>query len=177
MSLRAVFRAVQAVEGTLLSASILGIAGLTVVNVTTRTLFGLSLAAVEELSQVLILVVTFVGLSYAASVGRHIRMTALYDQLPEGARKPLMVTICATTSLLLAGLCVAAVRYVGTLQVLGTVSPALEWPLWALYLVAPLGLGLAAIQYALAVVKNLTSPGVWVSAEHDDGYESPEAGV
>lgn len=177
MSLSDVFRAIQAVEGWLLSLSILGIAGLTVLNVISRTLFGLSIASVEEVSQVLILVVTFVGVSYGASVGRHIRMTAIYDQLPERFRKPLMTTICATTALLLGGLTVVAVRYVSTVFVLGTVSPALQVPLWTVYAVAPLGLGLATIQYALATAKNLTTEGVWVSAEQDDGYDPVDTGV
>jgi len=172
MSIRALFLVIQRVERALLGTAILAIAALTCTNVVTRTAFGISLAAAEELTRMLMLVVTFVGLSYAASQGRHIRMSALYDQLPERWRKGVMVSNAATTSLLLAALTVWSVQYIDTMRVLGTASSALQLPLYLVYLVAPLGLALAATQYALVVVRNLMSDGVWVAFDvrdqHDD---------
>ena len=70
------------VEEAILSGGILVIAFLTIANVFCRTFLGFSLAFAEEVSQFLIILVTFVGLSYGAAQGRHIRMTALYDELP-----------------------------------------------------------------------------------------------
>ena len=67
------------VEEFILSGGILVIAALTIANVFCRTFFGFSLAFAEEVSQFLIVLITFVGLSYGASQGRHIRMTAIYD--------------------------------------------------------------------------------------------------
>lgn len=171
VSVREVSRAVQRLEEMLLAGAILLIAAFTCVNVVTRTAFGFSLAWAEELSQFLMVVVTFIGLSYAASRGRHIRMTALYDQLPRRWRKAVMIATSATTSAILAALVVIAVQYVGTVRALGTVSPALRIPLHLVYWVAPLGLGLAAVQYALAVVRNCTDEAVYVSFDVPDEYE------
>lgn len=174
MSVRDLFRGVQRVEAFLLSGSILLIAAMTITNVFTRTLFDRSLASVEELSQFLMVMVTFIGVSYGANRGRHIRMTALYDQLPHGPRKALMTGIAATTAVVLAMLAWVALQYVGTVRTLGTVSPALQVPLWWVYLAAPLGLALAAVQYGLAVVRNLMEDDVYVSFERTDAYEENE---
>ena len=141
---------VQRIEELLLSSAILGIAALTIVNVITRTAFNLSLAFAEELSQFLIIVVCFVGLSYAASKGRHIRMTAIYDQLSQRKRKALMLVITGATSLLMLVLGVYACQYVWTVYELGGRSPALGVPYYLFYLSAPLGLFLGAVQHGLA---------------------------
>ena len=176
--IRVVFRAVQRVEEVLLTSAILMIAAFTCVNVVTRTAFGFSLAWAEELSQFLMVVVTFVGLSYAASRGRHIRMTALYDQLPRRWRKAVMIATSAITSAMLAALVVFAIQYIATLRVLGTVSPALRVPLHLVYWVAPLGLGLASVQYALGVVRNCLDEEVYVSFDVRDEYEeTTQAGI
>jgi C4-dicarboxylate transporter DctQ subunit len=156
------------VEAALLAASVLLIAVLTITNVICRAVFGFSLAITDELTQVAIIVLCFTGLSYAAGQGRHIRMTALYDLLPPRPRKALMVVITAVTALLLLVLAGYAVAYVVVVYRLGGISPALQVPFWLLYLVAPVGLLLAGIQYALAAVKNLTAPGIHLSFTRPD---------
>lgn len=168
-----VFRVVQRVEEFVVAWGILAIAGLTVANVLSRSLFGASLAFAEELSQFCIVLVTFVGLGYAVSQARHIRMTALYDQLAPRPRKALRVLICATTALLLFLLAWYALRYAQTVHALGTVSPTLRVPLYIVYLAAPLGLGLGGVQYVFALWRNLTAPPdeVYLSFEHKDDYE------
>jgi len=163
--------AVERVEELLLAASVLVIAAMTVANVFCRSLLGFSLSVTDEVAQVSIIVLCFAGLSYAAGKGRHIRMTAIYDQLPPPVRKPLMTLITAGTAAILLVLAWYALDYVMTVRRLGGVSPALRIPYWILYAIAPVGLVLAGIQYALAAVRNLTSPGIYVSYSRDDGYE------
>lgn len=170
--MRGLARWLQRFEEFVLSGGILGIAALTIANVLTRSVLSFSLAFAEELSQFLIVLVTFVGLGYAAGKARHIRMTALYDALPLRARKAVAVLISGTTALLLFYLTYLSVAYaVGTVRALGSVSPTLRVPLWTIYLAAPLGFGLAGVQYALALYKNLTTEGVWLSFEREDGYD------
>jgi TRAP-type C4-dicarboxylate transport system permease small subunit len=169
------FRAIRHVEEFILAWSILGIALLTVANVLSRSLLGFSLAFAEELSQFLIIAVTFTGLSYAAGRGRHIRMTAIFDQLPRRGRKVLVVIISATTSLLLLGLAVYAVEYVATVRFLGTVSPVLRVPLFLVYAIVPLGLLLAALQYGLTTVRNLTTSQVFLSFDQRGGYADADS--
>lgn len=146
----------QKVEASILSAAILGIAVLTIANVVTRTLFGTSIALAEEVSQFLIIVVTFVGLSYAASLGRHIRMTALSDQLSSRGRMRLANFVQATTALLMFVLCGYACTYVHAVYRLGGVYPVTRIPYYVVYLVVPLGFLLAGCQFALSAIKGLT---------------------
>lgn len=174
-TIAAVFRGVQRVEELVVAWGILAIAGLTVANVVSRSLFDASLAFAEELSQFCIVLVTFVGLGYAVSQARHIRMTALYDQLAPGPRKVVRVVICASTALLLFLLAWYALRYAETVRALGTVSPTLQVPLFLVYLAAPLGLALGGVQYLFALWRNLSAPPgeVYLSFEHRDDYEEP----
>ena len=164
------FHGIQRIEEAILAGGILAIAALTILNVIARGAFGASLAAAEELCQFLIVVVTFAGLSYGASKGRHIRMTALYDQLGDRARKAVMVFIAGSTALLLFYLSWLAVDYVLVVRRLGSVSPVLQVPLYLVYLAAPLGLMLAGVQYAFAVVRNLRDPGVYLAYDTKDEY-------
>ena len=169
------FRAIGRLEEVCLAGGILLIAGLTIANVVVRTVTGGSVVYAEELSQFAMIAVTFIGASYAASKGRHIRMTAIYDNLSPARQKSLMLAITATTTGLLAVLAYYAIEYALTVRALGTISPALQVPFWIVYLAAPIGLGLGAIQYALAFYKNLTTEGVWLSFDHEDKYDEVEA--
>lgn len=174
-----IFKAITRFEEWCLAGSILGIAILSIANVTTRTLFENSLAFAEEVSQFLIVIVTFIGLGYAVGKGRHIRMTAIYEQCNEGTRKALALVISATTAGLLFYLALLGFEYtLGTVHELGSVSPVLRLPLWCVYLFAPFGFALAGIQYTLAFFKNLTSPGVWLSFQTmDESRKAPPPDV
>lgn len=165
-----IFQTIQRIEEVMLAVSILAIAGLTILNVFARSLFGSSLASTEELCQFLIVLVTFVGLSYGASKGRHIRMTAIYDSLGDRARKAVMLLIASTTALLLFYLAWLALDYVLVVRRLGSVSPVLQVPLYLVYLAAPVGLILAGIQYSLTVVKNLQEKEIYLSYDTKDEY-------
>lgn len=171
--MRRIFSALLRIEEILLSTSVLGLAALTILNVLSRSLLNQSLAFAQELSQFLIIVVCFVGLSYATSQGRHIRMTAIYDQFSARGRKRLMVLIASSTALLLFVLGIYSVRYVMTVYQLGGISPALRVPYYLVYLVCPVGLFLSAFQYLLVVVRNLTSPGVYIAFDKLDKYDEP----
>ena len=170
--LSAIFRAITKVEETCIAWAMIGVAVLTIGNVVARTL-GSSLAFAEELSMFLVIYATFLGLGYGAGKARHIRMTAIYDQLPTLPRRRLMTFITATTAALLFGLTWLSLDYVfGTVRELGSVSPVLRVPLWVVYLAAPIGLGLAGVQYLLAFYRNLTArEGVWLSFDHTDAYD------
>lgn len=170
ISAQSAFRALQRVEAFVLSAAILLIALLTIANVFSRSLLGSSIAATEELSQFLIILVTFVGLSYATSQGRHIRMTALYDQFSMAARRRLMIFIAGSTSALMFLLTWYALDYMLVVRELGSVSPVLQVPLYIVYAAAPLGLFLAGVQYAFTTWKNLGSDEAYIAYEHKDEY-------
>ncbi len=174
---KSIFKWISKLEEFILATAMIIMASLTILNVFTRSLFNHSLAWAQEITQFLIILICFVGLSYGARCARHIRMTAIYDQLSRRHRKVMTIFISAATAALLFYLAWHAFHYVYIVYDLGSVSPVLEIPLFIVYLAAPLGLIMAGIQYVLAVVRNLSKEDVYLSYTHKDEYEdAPEIG-
>ncbi|WP_291737394.1 TRAP transporter small permease, partial [Leisingera sp. F5] len=71
--------AISRIESFLLAAGVLLMAANTVANVVGRFVLGNSIFFTEELNRILIILITFAGISYAARNARHIRMSAIYD--------------------------------------------------------------------------------------------------
>jgi C4-dicarboxylate transporter, DctQ subunit len=158
-------------EAIILAYGIILMATNSVANVIGRFVFNRSLYFAEELNQFLIVLVTFVGIGYAARKGRHIRMSAVYDQLGDRLRKILMTVIAGLTSVVMFVLAYYSYRYVSDVARLGTLTPSLRIPLWWTYIWVPVGFVVTGIQYALTVVRNLREPDVYISYEHVDSYE------
>lgn len=161
------------VEAVILSAGIILLALNTCMNVVARFGLGQGLFFSGEVNRILIVLITFAGIGYAARHGRHIRMSALYDALPLFGRKFLMVLIAFVTSAVMIFLCYFSVRYVAGVYEKGRVLPALGLPVWLMYVWVPVGFGVTAIQYFLTGVKNLVTREVYLStAVADDCGET-----
>lgn len=164
-------RSVDFIERWTLILGILLMAALNIVNVLARNLLDNSLPFVGEVSQILIILVTFLGVGYAARQGRHIRMTALYDQLGERMRRWVMAAIALSTAALLFVLAWYALEYVLQTRQIGSVTAALRIPLYLVYAAAPLGLALGSVQYLLTAARNLLADRAYVSFRHRDEYD------
>ena len=93
--------AISKLEAAILAVGVLLMAANTIINVIGRFVFGESIFFSGELNRILIIMITFAGIGYAARHGRHIRMSAIYDALPVGGRRVLMVVIALFTSLVM----------------------------------------------------------------------------
>jgi C4-dicarboxylate transporter, DctQ subunit len=172
--LAAVDNAIARFEAFVLAFGVLLMAANSIANVIGRFVFAHSLYFSEELNQFLIVLVTFVGLGYAARKGRHIRMSALYDQLSDRGRKLLMILIATVTSLVMFVLAYYSYEYVARLAKLGKVTPSMQIPLYLTYIWVPIGFVITGIQYFLTAFKNLQSPDIYISYEQIDSYEEVE---
>ncbi|MEZ5936386.1 MAG: TRAP transporter small permease [Alphaproteobacteria bacterium] len=161
-------------EAFMLAAGVLLMAANTVANVVGRFLLGKSIFFTEELNSILIILITFAGISYAARHGRHIRMSAIYDALPDGARKTLMVAICAITALAMFALTYFAISYIMQVATSGRVLPALQIPVYWTFLWVPIGFFFTGLQYALTAIRNLTSGDIYLSTKVQEGYEEQD---
>lgn len=159
------------VEAVVLAAGVLMMAGNTIANVVGRFVFRKSIYFSEELNSILIVLITFAGISYAARHGRHIRMSAIFDTLPVPARRATMVLIAFVTAAFMFGLCWYSANYVITLAGRGRVLPALQIPVWWMYAWVPFGFFMTGLQYALTGVKNVIARDVWLSTLVLEGYE------
>lgn len=169
--LKGVDSGVAWIERVALAIGVLGMTLVSVANVFMRNVLGESLTFADELNQMLIILVTFLGVGYAARAGRHIRMTAIYDQLPDQVRRISMIIIAFTTAGLLFYLAWYSLDYVVHVRNSNSVTPSLQIPMYLIYTVVPVGLALGGLQYLLTAVRNLISRDVYVSFVRKDEYE------
>ncbi|MFO7908494.1 TRAP transporter small permease [Vreelandella aquamarina] len=168
---------ISKVEAAILALGVLLMALNTVTNVVARFVFGNSIMFSGELNRILIIMITFAGIGYAARHGRHIRMSAIYDALPVGGRKVLMIFIALFTSAVMFFLFYYSLVYIADMYSKGRVLPSLRLPIWIIYIWVPLGFLVTGIQYLLTAVKNLTSRDVYLSTGVVDGYKDTETEV
>ena len=164
-------------EAVILAAGIILMAINTCVNVVARFVFGEGFFFSGEINRILIILVTFAGIGYAARYGRHIRMSAIYDALPPKGRKILMIIIALFTSAVMFFLCYHSYGYIETLYSRGRILPALGFEIWWIYIWAPVGFAVTGIQYLLTAIKNFTSKDVYLSTGVIDGYADSESEV
>lgn len=164
-------------EKYVLSYGVLLMAVNTIANVFGRNVFQQSLYFSEEVNQFLIVLITWVGLGYASRKGRHIRMSAVYDQMSEPIKKALMIIMCAGTSAVMFLLAYYSMHYLGGLINRGTVTPALRVPLYMTYVWVPVGFIITGIQYLLAIVRNLQEKEVYISYSEVDAYDEGDPTV
>jgi len=163
------------IEAFIVAGSMLVIAINTIANVISRYVLSHSLYFSEELNEIFMVTVTFVGLGYVTRKGRHIRMSAIYDMVPEAARRYLMAFIALTTAAVMFLLAWEAWEYVAKVAARGRVTPAMQVPLWTTYVGVVVGLVLTGIQYLATVWVNLARrESVWISHEETDAYDDPE---
>ena len=165
------------IESVMLAAGVLLMALNTVANVVGRFVFQNSLFFSEELNRVLIILITFAGISYAARQGRHIRMSAIYDALPPKGRKILMIIIATVTAVFMFGLCYYSFTFLLTQADRGRVLPSLQIPVWITLVWVPVGFFMTGLQYTLTAIKNIISKDTYLSTSVLEGYDNNEMEV
>ncbi|AWI74720.1 C4-dicarboxylate ABC transporter permease [Parazoarcus communis] len=167
--LRKVSRISERIEEFIVCFSIVLIMLNSTANAMGRYFFGKSIFFSEELNQFLIVSVTFIGFAYAVRKGRNIRMTAVYDSLGHRSRKVITTAISITTAMLLFYLAYKAFFYVQELKDINRLSPALEFPVYIIYSIIPIGLAMAGLQYLISFVMNLLHREIHLSHDVIEG--------
>ncbi len=152
-------------ERSALVTCILAMAAISVANVMSRNILGSSIQFAGDVTQILLVIVTFMGIGIGAREARHIRVSAIHDLLPEPARKVLLVIVTSTTSLLLFALAGYGWDYAQSTQRTCRVLPeyieflGLSLPLGAI----PVGLAL------LLVLAGMIAAGHGIRLTHTHG--------
>lgn len=161
------------IEAFLISWAVIGMAIVLIANAVGRTVFQHSFRAAEEVSQFLVLLTTFFGLSNAARHGKHVAMTAVFDGLPEGGKRVIGIIVSGFTALFLVGLTYLSAKYVVNLHEFGRITPALRVPYWIVVSVMPIGCALAALQYFTTCLMNIfDKETVYIGTEAADEPET-----
>ncbi|QIT57256.1 TRAP transporter small permease [Aquisalimonas sp. 2447] len=169
--MRVIDRILEYMEATIVGGSIVVMAVLMVTHVLGRMFFQVGVPGRTEVTELLIVLITFVGVSYAVRRARHISMSAIYDQLKGIARKVFIIMICLVTGALLFYMAWEAVGYVETIYRRQRSTSALNIPLWMIYISMPIGFTLAGIQYWLTAFRNLTTKEMYRSFTELEGYD------
>lgn len=168
--LNAVDQGLGWLERVIITVSVLLMALLMSAHVVGNLLFDRGIPGTYEVTEMLIVIITFVGVGYAARHARHIRMSALYDMLSDRPRKILMIIICAGTAVLMFYFAYKSAQYEIALFERGRTSSALGIPLWIVNLALPIGFSLAGIQYVLTTLRNFLSEGIYRSFHEKEEY-------
>lgn len=130
-------------------------------------------AFAEEISQIAIYMATFLGLGYVARQGRHISMTALFDNVPYKFRKTLALIIPLVTALVLFALAYYSYDYVLSSQ--NRVTNYLRISYVWMVVWAPIGFLLGGIQFLRNFWVNVKNKDVYIAAERKDYDTEKEA--
>ena len=163
-------RGLGILERVIVAGSVLVMAALMSAHVVGNIFFGQGIAGTYEVTEMLIVIITFVGVGYAARNARHISMSALYDQLSGRWRKALLIVISAGTAVVMFYFAYKSNEYVWTLRDRGRASASLHVPMWIVYLALPTGFILAGVQYLLTIARNLVSDDIYRSFNEKETY-------
>lgn len=158
------------VERTIIASSVLLMAFLMSAHVVGNLLFNRGIPGTYEVTEMLVVIITFVGLGYAARHARHIRMSAVYDLLKGRVRKTLLIIISVGSAVLMFYLAYKSAQYDLALYVRGRTSSALHIPMWVINLALPAGFTLAGIQYSLTAIRNLISKDIYRTFREKEEY-------
>jgi len=146
----------RSAERAALGLSMIVMSLLIVGNIASRQLFNTSWAFTEEIGGLLLIVITFGGLSYAAEQRRHINMSAVYDLLSPRGQQALTRAIDLVTALVMLAMAYIALRYVIQIAHSGDSTNVLRIPMFIPLIIVPLGFLLTAIRYASSLLASGT---------------------
>ncbi|SDW93693.1 TRAP-type C4-dicarboxylate transport system, small permease component [Marinococcus luteus] len=153
-------------EEAVLSLAIITITVMVAGNTISRNLGLGGWAFAEEISQIAIYMATFLGLGYVARQGRHISMTALFDNVPYKFRKTLALIIPFVTAFVLFTLAYYSYDYVLSSQ--NRVTDYLRISYVWMVVWAPIGFLLGGIQFLRNFWVNVKNKDVYIAAERKD---------
>lgn len=137
----------EEIEKGILSITTILMSFMLVGNAISRYFFNKSWAFTEEVGKMGIIVLTFMGLGYAARKKMHIEMSGFFDMMPFKMQRIVGMSVHFISSVVLFYCMYLALQYVQHLHTLGQVSTILRVPLYITMSVVPLGFFLAGIRY------------------------------
>ena len=116
-------KGLRKIEEFILSYGMLIMAAMLVGNTISRGVFDYSWRFAEEVGQMLMIIVTFVGTSYAARIGRHIVMSAIFDAVSFKAKKVFLYVSSSITFVAMLYLAYLSTKYVINVYEIARITP------------------------------------------------------
>ena len=138
---------------------------LVLTGVGTRFIFKIPMMWIEEASRYLMITGVYIGVSMAVRERAHLGLTGLVDMLPAKMKtvvEYIREFITIGSYLAFTGF---AVAFMLNVQSMGQKSPALQYPMWVIYLPLIIGFGLSAVRAVMIfwndyLLKNKVLPDV-----------------
>lgn len=125
------------------------------IAVITRKGFNLCLPGVVEVSAYAFVALTFLGLAYTLQTEGHIRITIVFDRLPQKAKPLIRLISDLLTVVFLIVMIISSFRLWVESFILGPTSPTdLHTPMWIPQIVLPLGFLLFLLQLLVRLGKD-----------------------
>jgi C4-dicarboxylate transporter DctQ subunit len=140
------------IEYYLIAFSVIGMAILLIINAVGRTVFHYSLTFSGELCEILVIMLTFIGLSNAARNGKHVSMTAIYDKLSKNHKRIMNIFISLVCCILLLFITYLCITYVIKVHVNGRFTTVLNIPMYLIVSIMPIGCILGSLQYFIQFI-------------------------
>lgn len=123
-------------------------------QVVMRYVFHNSLSWSEELARYLYVWITWVGVSYSAHNGTHLRITMIKDRLPKGGQHALELFITIIWVCFGIFICIQGLSAIQTIASFGQKSSALRIPMQYCYFSIPVGMVLMCIRLIESAIKS-----------------------
>jgi TRAP-type C4-dicarboxylate transport system permease small subunit len=155
------------IEALVLGFSIIAITGVMIFNVIMRYIFNSSWTPTEEVCLILIILVTFIGSSYAARRGNHLFASILFDipLINFRVKKIIAIFIALANTGLSIVIVYLGGKYVISNYLSARFTPALGIPFYLFYWVVPLGFMSMGIQNVRIIQKNFKENGYSLSPD------------
>jgi TRAP-type C4-dicarboxylate transport system permease small subunit len=140
-------------EEIFLIPSLMFSVGLVFLQVIMRHVFQNSLTWSEELARYLYIWQTWIGISYAARNGSHLRITMVKERLPEKAQQVLEVFVTLVWIAFAIFIIMQGMAAVDTISRFGQRSSALQIPMQVFYYSIPVGMILMIIRLIERTIK------------------------
>ena len=115
-------------------------------QVVARYVFGTSIPWSEELARYLFVCSTWIGVSYSAKRGTHLRITFVRDMFTGNKRKILELIVLAIWIVFALFMINQGFSLMQTIAAFGQRSAAMQAPMWIFYASVPIGLSLMIIR-------------------------------
>src|SRR5690625_460045 len=127
------------IEKGILSITTIAMSIMLIGNALSRYLFSKSWGFTEEIGQLAVIVMTFMGIGYAARKSMHIEMSGFFDLLPKKYQRYLKIFINIGTAIVMLICAYFGFQYVIHLFEIGEVTTILRFPVYLVMIVVPLG--------------------------------------
>lgn len=142
----------EEIEKAILSLTTIAMSLMLVGNALSRYFLNRSWAFTEEIGKTGVIVLTFMGLGYAARKKMHIEMSGVFDMLPFKAQRVIGMGVHFISAIVLGYCAYLGIIYVQHLHTLGQVSTILRFPLYITMSVVPIGFFLASLRYFIDLI-------------------------